>query len=169
MIQIRYGGAKGILVLNPELKSEFCLIYFRESMIKYHNDSKDNILELIDYNKFRGGYLNRQIIILLLTNGVRPDNIYKLYLQYVSSLESKVNLNSGIYKHFNQDYDGTLQNLRPIDEIVRQMINAKVSVEDDPFITGILKTFRAKGYQQLKEKCNILVDKSARLMGYINK
>lgn len=165
VVQIRYGGAKGLLVYNPEIQSDYPELVFRKSMVKYQNDNKDLKLELIDFNKYRGGYLNRQVIILLLTNGVDPKNIYNMYKKYVTTIESQVNLNGGIYKYFNQDFDGSLAKMRPIDEIIREMINSKISIEGDPFISGVIETFRTKGYQQLKDKCNILVDQSARLMG----
>lgn len=48
------------------------VIMLRESMVKFnpYKNEYGQSLEILDYNKFRGGYLNRQIIILLLTLGI---------------------------------------------------------------------------------------------------
>ena len=67
MIQIRYKGAKGVLVLDPLLgKNE---IKLRPSMIKYECLDKrtDLYLDILDWNKYKLGLLNRQVIILLRT------------------------------------------------------------------------------------------------------
>ena len=40
----------------------------RPSMVKYACEFKD--LEILDRNKYRAGYLNRQIILLLNTLGI---------------------------------------------------------------------------------------------------
>lgn len=70
VIQVRYLGAKGILVLDPELgKNE---IHLRKSMTKYPCEDKEaqKYLDILDWNKYKPGYLNRQIIILLRTLGI---------------------------------------------------------------------------------------------------
>jgi len=61
-IQIRYHGAKGVLLLNDDLPDN--TIELRKSMIKFKptlsNDGNyTNLISLLDYNKYRGGYLNR--------------------------------------------------------------------------------------------------------------
>ncbi len=168
-VQVRYGGNKGVLVYDPTLKEQDDLIntmIFRESMIKYETTDVLLKLELLDYSKFRAGYLNRQVIILLLSLGVDPNGIREIYQEHVRKVEKGVLIDANIYKYINLDYDSSiLQTLSPVSEILRIMTNSKIRVDRDPFSQGIVRTFRTRGYIQLKEKCNILVEKSVRLIG----
>lgn len=74
-IQIRYRGAKGVLLTNDNLVNG--QIKMRKSMIKYET-FKDTDIDILDYSKYRFGTLNRQIIILLLSLGVDPEGIEEL-------------------------------------------------------------------------------------------
>jgi len=67
IIQVRYLGAKGILVLDETLPRN--TIVLRPSMIKYKcgNESAAKYLDILDVNKYKSGFLNRQVIILLKT------------------------------------------------------------------------------------------------------
>ena len=70
VIQVRYKGAKGVLVLDPELPKN--TIQLRDSMIKYdcYDKNAQKYLDILDWNKYKAGFLNRQIIILLRTLGI---------------------------------------------------------------------------------------------------
>lgn len=67
---MRYKGAKGVLALDPTLNKN--IIQLRPSMIKYECEDKhaNKYLDILDWNKYKAGYLNRQIIILLKTLGI---------------------------------------------------------------------------------------------------
>jgi RNA-dependent RNA polymerase len=71
VIQIRYLGAKGIMVLDETLPKN--TVVLRPSMIKYrcNNPQAQKYLDILDYNKYKAGFLNRQVIILLKTLGIR--------------------------------------------------------------------------------------------------
>ena len=73
-IQIRYKGAKGILVVNPRIKEK--KIILTKSMIKYVVNNSDNI-EICRFAKYSTGFLNLQIIILLIINGVNKNKIFR--------------------------------------------------------------------------------------------
>jgi RNA-dependent RNA polymerase len=75
VIQIRYKGAKGILVLDDNLPPR--TIVTRKSMIKYEckHDAAQKYLDILDWNKYKAGFLNRQVIILLKTLGIK-DKIF---------------------------------------------------------------------------------------------
>jgi hypothetical protein len=79
-IQIRFKGNKGVLVLDENLKN--FEIQFTESMVKFDldpiGDKIFNDLEIIKFSNYSPGYLNLEIIILLLLNGVKPKYILKL-------------------------------------------------------------------------------------------
>ncbi|CAI2166403.1 14626_t:CDS:2 [Funneliformis geosporum] len=70
VIQIRYRGFKGILLLGTELKGKTCR--FRKSMKKFEYRA-DNTFYVVEHSKpYAFGRLNTQIIILLSSLGV-PD------------------------------------------------------------------------------------------------
>ena len=73
-IQIRYKGTKGILVINPQIKGK--KIILTKSMIKYEVNNSEN-LEICRFARYSTGFLNLQIIILLILNGVDKNKIFK--------------------------------------------------------------------------------------------
>ena len=79
--QIRIGGCKGMVSLNPELKDKEIVI--RSSMKKF--ESEDMKLELCGYSLPRELYMNRQVISILTTLGV-PDSSF-ITLQNESLIE----------------------------------------------------------------------------------
>lgn len=69
-LQIRYKGAKGVLLVNEELEGRS--IVLRESMIKYEcrHPAAMKYSDILNWDKYYSGYLNRQIIILLKSLGI---------------------------------------------------------------------------------------------------
>ena len=78
VFQIRYLGCKGLLVLNRFLKSKTIIV--RDSMQKFQCNHKDadKYFDLLDYNYYKPGYLNRQILILLSANGVNNKGLFEI-------------------------------------------------------------------------------------------
>ena len=72
-IQIRYKGAKGVLVVNPKLKGK--KIILTNSMVKYEVNNSEN-LEICRFARYSTGFLNLQIIILLVINGINKNKIF---------------------------------------------------------------------------------------------
>lgn len=67
-IQVRLHGGKGMLTLNRNLPPNS--IYMRQSMIKFQCSNPDSrtYLDVLNYNTYKAGYFNRQIMILLDSN-----------------------------------------------------------------------------------------------------
>ena len=81
-MQIRYKGAKGVLVVNPNIKEK--KIILTKSMIKFSCKNTED-LEVIRFSKYSSGYLNLQIIILLLLNGISKGKIFNIAKKEVSN------------------------------------------------------------------------------------
>ena len=166
-VQIRFGGAKGVLAFDPELEpvnGKEDVMILRDSMIKYKSSYKDDI-EVLDYNKYRAGYLNRQIIILLLTLGIKPQVFVDLQSEYIDALENVALVDASIYKYLNYEYDGTLCDFPSVVDMIRNVINSYVNIKNEPFIRGVIATFRQRGLAQLKSKSNIYIEKAVRVIG----
>lgn len=65
MFQVRYQGCKGMLSINRHLPNNTIVV--RESMKKFDCPNKDacKYLDILSWNSFGQGTLNRQIILLL--------------------------------------------------------------------------------------------------------
>ena len=95
-IQIRFKGSKGVLALDPEMDANSIIL--RRSMIKFQGNSDNMEIEILDYNKFRGGYLNRQIILLLITLGVKDKAFIDLQHEYLEDLKNCELKDASIFK-----------------------------------------------------------------------
>ncbi len=69
-IQIRYKGIKGLLSINKELPDNTAVI--RKSMVKYECYHPESVryFDIIEVSRYKVGYLNRQIIMLLIQNNI---------------------------------------------------------------------------------------------------
>ena len=161
VIQIRFSGVKGILVANPEIgRNKICL---RKSMMKFESNGFKNSLELLDYNKYRPGYLNRQIIMLLLTNGLDPKVFLYLQDQNIQSLAKMDSADANIFGYVNNEH-----HMSPAKDLLRDCMIAEVDIEKEPFVNGVVNTIKIRSFINLKEKSNILVEKAARLTGVLD-
>ncbi|CAK92037.1 unnamed protein product (macronuclear) [Paramecium tetraurelia] len=170
-IQVRYHGAKGVLLLNDDLPDN--TIELRKSMIKFNptlmNDGNyKTMISLLDYNKFRGGYLNRQIIILLVTLGIQEEVFMQLQREYLHKIANLSAVDSSIYNHFLVDYNGELQGLPSIIDNIRMMINANLNENNNHYIKRVLDRLKRRGLMQLRTKSNILMDQAARVLGVVD-
>eukprot|EP00828_Plagiopyla_frontata_P043393 TRINITY_DN6753_c0_g2_i1.p1 TRINITY_DN6753_c0_g2~~TRINITY_DN6753_c0_g2_i1.p1 ORF type:complete len:522 (+),score=59.67 TRINITY_DN6753_c0_g2_i1:290-1855(+) len=163
-IQIRYQGAKGVLASLPTLPTN--TIILRESMIKFKKAPIAN-LEVLEFNKYRPGFLNRQIIILLLTLGVPDSAFVELQQEAIQDLHNFNLKDRNIFKYFNQEQIEENE-FASLQALIRNIINAGIDIENEPFVQGIITTYRNSAYMHLKSKSNILVKKAARLLGVLD-
>ncbi|ORY30129.1 RdRP-domain-containing protein [Rhizoclosmatium globosum] len=81
--QIRFGGAKGMVSVDPSLKGR--QLRLRESMVKFESPSRT--IEIADdSSQCRDAYLNRQVILILEDLGVSKSVFLDLQRQTVREL-----------------------------------------------------------------------------------
>jgi hypothetical protein len=67
----------------------------------------------------------------------------------------------------NEDLNSDLSNLEPANVTILHLLRAGFRLENEPFFRGVLETMKKNGYHQLKVKSNILIEKSARIIGVL--
>jgi RNA-dependent RNA polymerase len=165
IIQIRYKGAKGILVMTPKLEKSS--IVLRKSMIKYEctHESARKYLDILDWNKYKAGFLNRQTIILLKSLGIEDRVFMKRQQEHIERISNLSFKDCSIFKHMNEDLNTDINNLEPANVTILHLLRAGFKLEEEPFFRGVLETMKKNGYHQLKIKSNIMIENSARIIG----
>jgi RNA-dependent RNA polymerase len=169
ILQIRYKGAKGLLVLDPRLPKN--TIHLRKSMMKYDctHESAKKYLDILDWNKYKSGTLNRQTIILLKSLGIEDRVFIKRQQDHIDRISNLSFKDCSIFKHLNEDIHSDISSdinyLEPANVTILQLLRAGFRLEEEPFFRGVLETMKKNGYHQLKMKSNIMIEKSARIIG----
>jgi hypothetical protein len=163
--QIRIGGIKGILAVDPEIKEKEC-IHVRPSMIKF--ESTDTELGIIRCSSFSQGYLNRQIIVLLSSLGV-PNNIFidmalDELRKYDDIIETPQLMNSKVYN--KGDLLRKCYFFMPA--LNHFCSSSYLEIREDPFMSSLALNIAISKILDLKNKGKILDQYSAVLIGVID-
>lgn len=161
--QIRFGGYKGVLSSCDDLKENS--IELRKSMRKFQSPLKD--LFIIRPSIFSKGYLNRQIIILLNSLGVKDEIFMKMQDVQISELDKISNLEATDISHFVEiDFVHTIY--KTISKDLVDQKKFKFFLKNDPFIFGIARTVCMSILEELKNKAKIYDPFSGKLIGIID-
>ena len=161
-LQFRLGGCKGVLAVWPWVKKSMGRdIYIRPSQRKFHAEHQG--LEINRWSQFSSAYLNRQLITILKTLGVK-DAVFrdKLDKQLSQLDEAMINPIMAV-KMLQRDIDPHQMSL----ELVT-MVKNHFQVTKEPFVLSVLQLWRAYTIKWLKEKAKILIHKGAHLLGIID-
>ncbi|KAL9641668.1 hypothetical protein ABK040_016899 [Willaertia magna] len=155
--QIRFGGAKGMVVLDPTLKHKEMVL--RKSQIKFPSCHTD--LEIVDFSKRRPGFLNRQIITILNCLNVKDSKFIKLQ----ENMYEKLHL-------IKNRRDEALQLILSmshsrLNEMIKFLLENNLPM-NEPFISRLLQCFRFRCLKDLKDKSRLYVEKSSNLTGVLD-
>jgi RNA-dependent RNA polymerase len=165
-VQIRYRGAKGVLMVDPTLEANS--IVLRKSQVKYDCQQGQEDLDILEYNRFHLGYINRQIILLLATLGVPAHHFLESQLEYIRAIKDATFKDCSIFKNNCVEIGDDIFRVSPVEDLVRAIVNCGIDLSDDPFLEGVLKAIKRKGLQSLRKKSNFVPDQSARLIGVLD-
>ncbi|KAK4261811.1 hypothetical protein QN277_004760 [Acacia crassicarpa] len=155
--QIRYGGYKGVVAVDPTSSVKLSL---RKSMLKY--DSDNTKLDVLACSKFQPCYLNRQIITLLSTLGVK-DHVFE------KKQEEAVNqLNSILTDSLKAQEALDLMSAGEISNILKEMLICGYKPDAEPFLSMMLQTFRASKLLELRLKARIFIPQGRAMMGCLD-
>ncbi|XP_069103174.1 uncharacterized protein [Argopecten irradians] len=157
--QIRYGGCKGVVALDPTLGDSNDILYISTSMKKFDSPSKH--LEILDTTRPAQLYLNRQVITLMSGLGV-PDHVF-LDLQETMIFEMAEMLlyDNKAMKALNEVNLG----IKYVD-----LRNAGVSFTTNVFFRSVLLTIYKNKLRELtrKARIEIPIEKGRIMMGTVD-
>ncbi|KAJ0987263.1 hypothetical protein J5N97_005619 [Dioscorea zingiberensis] len=152
--QIRYGGYKGVVAVDPTSSMKLSL---RKSMSKY--ESENNKLDVLAYSKYQPCYLNRQLITLLSTLGV-VDAIFQGKQREAVEQLDKILVDPVIAQE-------AIEIMSPGEttNILKEMLLCGYKPDAEPFLSMLLQTFRATKLLELRTRSRIFIPKGRSMMG----
>lgn len=95
-------------------------------MIKYDckHDSAARYLDILDWNKYKAGFLNRQTIVLLKSLGISDKTFEKLQEDHINRISSMSFKDCSIFKHMNEDLNTDINNLEPANITILHLLRA---------------------------------------------
>jgi RNA-dependent RNA polymerase len=159
--QIRLGGIKGIVAVNPGLGGEQLMV--RPSMLKFK--SNDTELGVIRCSSYSQGFLNRQIITLLATLGV-PNDIFTTMLK--KDITKYINLINNPNEIVISKKDVVLQKCFYFSKAITYFAYNNYNIKQDPFFSSLTHVIAISKILDLKTKGKITDKYSAVLLGVID-
>uniref|UniRef100_A0A0A9DRF2 RNA-dependent RNA polymerase n=1 Tax=Arundo donax TaxID=35708 RepID=A0A0A9DRF2_ARUDO len=157
VFQIRYGGYKGVVAVDPTSNRKLSL---RKSMSKFQ--SENITLDVLAYSKYQPCFLNRQLITLLSTLGVR-DSVFELKQQ-----EAVRQLNRMVTEPQAAKEAIALMPMGEITNVVKELLLCGYQPDREPYLSMLLQTFRASKLLELKTKSRIFIPRGRAMMGCLD-
>ncbi|KAI3907578.1 hypothetical protein MKW98_016222 [Papaver atlanticum] len=139
-----------LIILTPRLKWSVKKLYLRPSMRKF--ESKVTKLDVLSWSKFQPCFLNRQVISLLSTLGVKAvDQLDSILTDPLKAYEA-------------------LEIMSPAEttNIPKKMLLCGYKPDQEPFLSMMLQTFRAGKMLELRTRTRIFVPKGRSMMGCLD-
>uniref|UniRef100_A0A1J3CMU9 RNA-dependent RNA polymerase n=1 Tax=Noccaea caerulescens TaxID=107243 RepID=A0A1J3CMU9_NOCCA len=155
--QIRYGGYKGVVAVDPNSWKKLSL---RKSMSKF--ESENTKLDVLAWSKYQPCYLNRQLITLLSTLGVKDNVFEKKQRQVVDKLDAI--LTDPLEAHEALGLMAPGENTK----ILKELILCGYKPDAEPFLSMMLQNFRASKLLELRTKSRIFIPRGRSMMGCLD-
>ncbi|CAH9092264.1 unnamed protein product [Cuscuta europaea] len=155
--QIRYGGFKGVIAVDPSSSKKLSL---RNSMLKY--ESVNVKLDVLAWSKYQPCYLNRQLVSLLSTLGIK-DEVFEL-----KQREAVAQLNEILTNPAKAAEALDLMAPGENTNIIKEMLMCGYKPDAEPFLSMTLQTFRAFKLQDIRTKARIFIPSARSMMGCLD-
>ncbi|KAI3734096.1 hypothetical protein L6452_13558 [Arctium lappa] len=155
--QIRYGGYKGVVAVDPTSLKKLSL---RTSMCKFESDNTK--LDVLAISKYQPCYMNRQLITLLSTLGVRDHVFEKKQKEAVDLLDAILREPMKAQEALELMSPGENTN------ILKEMLTCGYKPNAEPFLSMMLQVFRATKLLELRTKTRIFVPRGRSMMGCLD-
>jgi RNA-dependent RNA polymerase len=157
VFQIRYGGYKGVVAVDPRSN---CKLSLRKSMSKFQ--SENITLDVLAYSKYQPCFLNRQLITLLSTLGV-GDSVFELKQKEVVR-----QLNRMVTEPQAAREAVELMPMGEVTNVVKELLSCGYQPDHEPYLSMLLQTFRASKLLELKTKSRIFIPEGRAMMGCLD-
>ena len=151
-IQIRYKGAKGVLIVNPNIKEKKVIL--TQSMVKYKCENTED-LEVIRFSKYSPGYLNLQIIILLLLNGISKGKIFNIAKKEVSNYRNYKIVKDNLPIK-NTEFEKVINSIKKNNKILEKEKFYMSKIARSPYIYNRLSNISKKYRFHMKNCCFLI-------------
>ncbi|NP_001315397.1 RNA-dependent RNA polymerase 1 [Cucumis melo] len=155
--QIRYGGYKGVVAVDPYSTIKLSL---RKSMCKFESDNIK--LDVLGHSKYQPCFLNRQLITLLSTLGVRDEIFEKKQSEAVEQLDAILTDPLKAQEALELMSPGENTN------ILKEMLKCGYKPDVEPYLSMMLQTFRASKLLELRTKSRIFIPNGRAMMGCLD-
>lgn len=155
--QIRYGGYKGVIAVD---RNSFRKLSLRDSMLKF--ESKNKMLNVTKWSDSMPCYLNREIVTLLSTLGVKDESFEALQQEQLHLLGRMLTNKVAALD--------VLENLNGVksDNILVQMLNHGYEPNIEPYLSMMLQAHYWNLFSDLRSRCRIFVPKGRILLGCLD-
>ncbi|KAF6144653.1 hypothetical protein GIB67_006145 [Kingdonia uniflora] len=155
--QIRYGGYKGVVSIDPTSRMKLSL---RKSMLKYTSENAK--LDVLSMSKNQPCYLNRLLITLQSTLGVEDHIFEKKQKEVVDQLDKILTDPLRAQEALELMSPGENAN------VLKEMLSCGYRPDAEPFLAMMLQAFRTTKLLELRNKSRIPVPNGRSLMGCLD-
>ncbi|XP_022994920.1 probable RNA-dependent RNA polymerase 1 isoform X1 [Cucurbita maxima] len=155
--QIRYGGYKGVVAVDPRSSVKLSL---RKSMCKFESDNTK--LDVLGYSKYQPCFLNRQLITLLSTLGVKDEVFEKKQSEALEQLDAILTDPLKAQEALELMSPGENTN------ILKEMLKCGYKPDVEPYLSMMLQTFRESKLLELRTKSRIFIPNGRAMMGCLD-
>lgn len=155
--QIRYGGYKGVIAVD---RHSFHKLSLRSSMLKF--ESKNRMLNVAKWSEAMPCYLNREIITLFSTLGVRDQVFLDMQNDQMNALRKMLTdreVALGVLDSMG---------LKESKSIIVKMLLAGYKPDMEPYILMMLQSYLESQLSDLRSRCRIFVPKGRVLIGCLD-
>ncbi|CAG8532252.1 7758_t:CDS:2 [Ambispora leptoticha] len=160
--QIRFGGCKGVVSVDPTLEDEVLCI--RPSQLKFSAPRSKNLAVAKAVRNPAPAYLNRQIILLLSNLGIGDDIFVELQKRHQDLIKTMLR-DPAKAKEVVRNYTNDSTH---ISRTMLGMIDAGLIEVNEPFLKGLLEAKRCFTLKDLRYKARISVPDTFLLFGVMD-
>ncbi|KAI3641046.1 hypothetical protein MIR68_001924 [Amoeboaphelidium protococcarum] len=160
--QVRMGGYKGVLAVDPTISDQDALVQFRPSQKKFIT-SHQSSLDIIRTSLYSPAYLNHQIITLLSSMQVR-DNVFMDLQRAMQEKLEAIQSSSTVALETIRPHASENETLL----VLCKMLHAGVKSQEDVFVRNLLHLYQCSKLKEVKQKARIIVPNGVQLMGVLD-
>lgn len=154
--QFRMAGCKGVLAVAPELGAT--KVRIRKSQCKFETTYSG--MEIIRWSEYWVATLNRQLILVLSDLGVPDDIFLVMQDKEIQLMERAMIQDSAALEALTGHVDPNRMTLT-----IAGLVQAGFRRSNEPFVTSLLRLWRAWSTKYLKEKARLAVREGACVLG----